>query len=316
MKKSTCAICGAFALIALFIAGLSVYQSAAVRNTLATETRVLPVNAAAEENALEETPAAVRGKLNITMADGAFALADDAVFVLAGPDGGVAVPVTGARNVNYDEVKGVVLFETDSANYRVAAVGAADISTDNATVLTDGNGNAVIAGQRRIGDNLGVVVLATGFAAENEENAKMETVGILENAAPADGTMELLIDGNAVNDGCATDVLLVSDALAFGNAEARVYMAPYEGAIEGAGFDGTLALTDEMELMTGKYVDAESGLVPYLYSSENDFTMKVVAAGESGLRTAFAAAEFVESVEEPIEEAAEEAAETSEVTEE
>ena len=295
MNKVIAGVAGVAVVAAIVIAG-SAYATAKKTNYDVHLNSKVEVVTSAEAASAETAAADYRqGMANITMDNGKFGGA--AGIYTLGANGSardyVAVDIDSAFTINeYNEDAGYITYANDNADYRVINVASADVPLDAVIELTDGEGNPMIAGQKKVANDTAVSVMATNFDSENLDAVKAEVRRICDSATLSNGKMTLFVIGNAINAYYASSVVVTSDVLSVGQGENAIYVAPYTKSLTGAGFADDIEVNTTMTVKAGKYQDAESGLMPYIYNSDAG-TAKIVAANVDTLKAAFAPAEPV-----------------------
>lgn len=293
--KTVLGIAGVAAVVAIVVAGSAYATAKKTNNDVHLNSKVEVVTSADAASAENAEKSYRQGSANITMKNGEFGGAAG-VYAL-GSNGSsrdyIAVDIDSVFTLDeYNEDAGYITYSTDTADYRVANVASADVPLNAVIELTDGEGNPMVAGQKKISDDSAVSVMATNFDSENIEAVKDEVRSICDGASLNDGKMTLVILGNAINTDYATNVVAADDVLSVGHDENAIYIAPYTSSLTGAGFSEEIEVNTTMTVKAGKYQDSENGLMPFIYNSDNG-TAKIVAANADVLKAAFAPAEPV-----------------------
>lgn len=297
MKAVICVLCAA-------VIGAIVIAASAYANAKKTNDEV-HMDSKVEVVATAETASAETAEVTSKSANAGFVLADgefkgSAGTYVLGTDTAEARDLIAANIVSdfdikeYNENAGYIIYSTDMADYRIANISSNEVQLDAVIELTDSEDKPMISGQKQISKSSAVSVVAINFDTENTEPVKEEVHRICNDAALYDGTMNFEILGQVVNAEQAVNIVATDDVISFGQNDSMVYLTPYENSLTGAGFTDEVEVTDGFTVKAGDYQDSESGLKLYIYSDDNG-TVKFVAASEDVLKAAFAAESVIKS---------------------
>ena len=259
------------------------YGSFQIKNTL---TYSLHTHDTVSETRSEENPSPQPGEIITKIKDGLVISSGRLPIIGSGAQILVNIPKETIKLV-YDMKEGYISLNTNVGQIFIKTINESETS-EELYRFTDKEGKTILAG---IIDCYGCALSIAGMptSADVEKELAHQMNSLVADLSPADENVKISIEDLHVVSAWTQNISITSDFIAIGNGEDIVTVSPYtKTEIEEAGFSESVTIEGTKKFMYGEYIDAETGLRPYLYVT-NNAVLKIMCSGPEQLEEIFSA---------------------------
>lgn len=225
-------------------------------------------------------------EINFTFHDNAFFVSAGKIPLTAADGTGMVVQLPdGEYTVEYDKAEGYLKVETEAGEIYVTVSDKTEANSSSLYVFQTEEEQKVVAGRIAVGNNA-LFLYGTPSSEETVDGLETSMAQIADNVCEYSGNLTVTINGYTVNPEWTENITASGEFAAFSNGSESVNISAYEFTTEGAGFTNKVSVEGVGDFLYGSYQDAESGLRPYIHSSETGM-MKIMASGEESLNAFF-----------------------------